>query len=131
MPNLSGSSTLMCEIYSASLTYWKTSDVLTHHPRPNPHYSRKLAAEALQEDFLSPTMSTIVASIVDLTGRPHLSIVSSAMNIARTVALAHSLGLNRDPTTWNIPEREKRLRMWIWWGILIHDRWYVPETILC
>ncbi|RKL36243.1 hypothetical protein BFJ72_g8372 [Fusarium proliferatum] len=37
--------------------------------------------------------------------------------------MAHSLGLNHSPISWEIPQSEKNLRMKIWWALLIHDKW--------
>lgn len=77
----------------------------------------------MHDDFLSPTLSTVLACILDLLGRPITSITYNAVNIGSTVALAQSLGLNRDPSNWNLDPRQKNLRIKTWWGLLIHDYW--------
>ncbi|KAJ5613240.1 hypothetical protein N7510_006434 [Penicillium lagena] len=33
------------------------------------------------------------------------------------------MGLNRDPSHWNISPIEKKFRIRIWWLVVIHDRW--------
>jgi len=68
-------------------------------------------------------MSTLQAVLVDLTGRPIYSLTGNVINNGRAVALANSLGLNRNPDKWNILNEEKCLRIRIWWGVLIHDTW--------
>lgn len=44
--------------------------------------------------------------------------------VGTAVALSNALGLNRDPSSWNISPLEKSLRTRIWWLVVIHDRWY-------
>ncbi|KIV83353.1 hypothetical protein PV11_05386 [Exophiala sideris] len=39
------------------------------------------------------------------------------------VAMAHDLGLNIEPTDWDIPEAEKRRRRRIWWAVYMQDKW--------
>lgn len=82
-----------------------------------------LTVSAMNDDFLSPNFSTILACILDLLGRPITSITYNAINVGRVVALSQSLGLNRNPTTWGLDPRQKSLRIRTWWGILIHDQW--------
>jgi len=96
---------------------------LKHHPRPDPQYAWNLAVAGLQEEFLAPRIETIEAALVDLNGRPISSVTGNVITSSRTVALAHILGLNHDPTTWNISQEEKDRRVRLWWGVLIHDRW--------
>lgn len=63
------------------------------------------------------------ATLLDLSGRPTTSIIGNTITSGRTVALANSLGLNRDPETWKLSSWEKTMRIRLWWGTLIHDRW--------
>lgn len=50
----------------------------------------------------------------------------NAISCGRLVSLSHCLGLNRDPSNWKISLQEKKQRIRLWWGVVIHDRWYVP-----
>lgn len=61
--------------------------------------------------------------LLNVGGRPTTSMIGNGMLLGTSVSLAHSLGLNRNPMTWNIPQSEKYLRMKLWWCLLIHDRW--------
>jgi hypothetical protein len=117
------SAALVCEVLVSSLIYWHRSESLRSHPCPDLRYGWNLAVAALQEEFLAPGMSTILAALIDLNGRPTTSITGNTINSGRTVALAHVLGLNRDPQTWKISDAEKNMRVRLWWGVLIHDRW--------
>ncbi|KAL4802605.1 fungal-specific transcription factor domain-containing protein [Aspergillus unguis] len=116
---------LACEIYACSLLLWKTSPKImsTGRPVPDIRYMWNLTVSAMNDDFLSPNFSTVLACILDLLGRPITSITYNAVNIGRIVALAQSLGLNRNPSTWGLDPRQKSLRIRTWWGIFIHDQW--------
>lgn len=98
-----------------------TTSLLTMHGQ----FIWNQAVAAIQEDFQGSTISTVHASLLDLIGRPVLSITGNIVTLGRTVTLAHSLGLHRDPTDWNATEHEKNVRIRLWWGVLIHDYWYV------
>ncbi|KAL4993309.1 fungal-specific transcription factor domain-containing protein [Aspergillus recurvatus] len=116
---------LACEIYACSLLLWKSSSKIAASNRPVPdiRYMWNLTVSAMNDDFLSPNFSTIMACILDLLGRPITTITYNAVNVGRVVALSQSLGLNRNPATWGLDPRQKSLRIRTWWGILIHDQW--------
>lgn len=105
------------------MVYWRQSPILKQFPVPDQRYCWNLAVESLQGDFLAPGLSTLYTALLDLSGRPVVSITGNTLTSGRTVALAHSLGLNRDPSKWRISDHEKNLRTRLWWGVLIHDRW--------
>ncbi|KAL2075594.1 hypothetical protein VTL71DRAFT_537 [Oculimacula yallundae] len=117
------SAALLCEIYASSLVYWNESSISSDRARPDQRYAWNLAVQALADDFLGPDLSTLQAAVVELNGRPVYSIIGNVVNNGRAVALSYSLGVNRNPSQWNISQREKDLRMRLWWGVLIHDRW--------
>jgi hypothetical protein len=76
----------------------------------------------LQEDFNESSVSTILASVLDMIGRPVNSIVGNIINEGRTLALAHTFGMNRNPTHWGCSDHEKRLRIRLWWAVAISNR---------
>lgn len=117
------SAALICQIYAITMSYWNQASFSKAHPHPDSRFAWNLAVKALQDDFLAPTLSTLQTVLVDLTGRPTYSITGNVINIGRAVTFSYSLGLNRDPSQWNISQREKDLRIRLWWGILIHDKW--------
>lgn len=108
-----------------SLIYWGRYRSLASHPKPDIQYAVNLAVAALHEEFSAPGLSTLSAALIDLTGRPIFSMTGNAINSGRTVALSHCLGLNRDPTNWKLSLSEKNQRIRLWWGVVVHDRWYV------
>jgi hypothetical protein len=117
------SSTLMCDIYASALLYWKRSDMLRGYPRPDLNFVWNLAVNALQEDFLGPTISTVHAALLDMVGRPVGAVTGNIVNAGRVVTLAQSLGLHRDPFSWSCTTHEKNVRTRLWWGVVIHDHW--------
>ncbi|KAH8768509.1 fungal-specific transcription factor domain-containing protein [Hyaloscypha finlandica] len=116
---------LVCEIYACSLISWNTSTKieLTSRPRPDIRYIWEQTVSALNDEFTGPGFSTVLACILDLSGRPTTSMTYNAVNIGRVVALSKSLGLNQDPRKWSLDQRQKDLRVRAWWGVLIHDWW--------
>lgn len=117
--------TLVCELYAVSLILWTTSKAIsvTGRPTPDVRYMWNLAVSAMNDDFVAPDFSTVLSCILDLLGRPTTSITYNAVNVGRVVALAQSLGLNRNPLKWDLAARQKNLRIRAWWGIFIHDQW--------
>ena len=81
------------------------------------------AVLALKDDFMAPSMVTIHAALLDMLGRPVYQITGNIINAGRTVNLAHSQGLHRGPSAWNMGDTEKALRIKVWWALLVHDHW--------
>ncbi|KAF2477765.1 C6 transcription factor-like protein [Lindgomyces ingoldianus] len=117
------SKSLLCVVYAIASPNWRKSDILKMHPKPDPHYVWNKAINAVLEDFLSPSLATVSAAVLDLVGRPSISIVGNITLCGRTVGLAHTLGLHRDPSKWKVSEDEKSMRIRLWWGVLITDYW--------
>ncbi|RMZ72059.1 c6 transcription factor [Pyrenophora seminiperda CCB06] len=114
---------LLCVIYALASPHWTKSDTLKMHPKPNSYYVWNKAIAATLEDFLSPGMSTIQAAVLDQVGRPSVSIIGNITLCGRTVSLAQTFGLHRDPSKWNITENEKSVRVRLWWCVFITDQW--------
>ncbi|KAH9428579.1 hypothetical protein MCOR02_011129 [Pyricularia oryzae] len=117
------SPTLLCYVYATSLIFWRSSPILRKHPRPDITYALNQSVSALQEDFHAASLSTVYAALLDLNGRPTTAVTYNTMLNGRVVAMAHLLGLNRDPERWDLSDQDKKLRARLWWGVLIHDRW--------
>jgi hypothetical protein len=114
---------LMCVVYSMGSALWTRSEILKMHPRPDSHYVWNKGISATLEDFLSPGMPTIQAAVLDQIGRPSVSIVGNITLCGRTVSLAQTFGLHRDPSQWDITKNEKSVRIRLWWCCLITDHW--------
>lgn len=117
---------LLCCLYANSLIYWKGSSKLVYAGRvPDSRFIWNQANEALNSElFLSPGISTVLAILINVCGRPSTSMFGNGGMVGTAVALSNALGLNRDPSCWTISPLEKSLRIRIWWLVLIHDRWY-------
>jgi hypothetical protein len=59
-----------------------------------------------------------------MLGRPIYHMTGNIINAGRTVNLAHSHGLHRDPSAWRAGDSEKSLRARVWWALVVHDHWY-------
>ncbi|CBF79835.1 Zn(II)2Cys6 transcription factor [Aspergillus nidulans FGSC A4] len=115
---------LLCNLYANSLIYWGSSTKLSSGRIPDIRYIWNQANEALHSElFLSPGLSSIMAILINVNGRPSTSMFGNGGMVGMAVALSNALGLNRDPTGWSISPLEKSLRIRIWWLVLIHDRW--------
>ena len=117
------SPTLICNMYAIGLPYWTASTVLSRRHRPDSAFAWNQAADALRDDFSAPSITTVHSTLLSLSGRPCLEMRGNLLNLGRAVSLAHSLGLHRDPTNWQILDAEKNLRIKLWWAALIHDHW--------
>lgn len=69
------------------------------------------------------------AALLDMVGRPVFGIQGNIVDAGRTVALAQSLGLHRDPSQWRAREHEKGVRIRLWWGVVVHDAWYACSIV--
>ncbi|KAJ5633304.1 transcriptional regulator family: Fungal Specific TF [Penicillium lividum] len=115
---------LLSCLYAHMLVFWRYDPKLSQIRSPDPRFIWNLACEALYSELhLSPGISTIIAILLNIGGRPTTSMIGNGIQLGSAVALCHSLGLNRNPRPWDIPQAEKFLRMTIWWSILIQDRW--------
>lgn len=122
---------LLCNLYANSLIYWKNSPKLRAGRTPDIRFIWNQANEALHSElFLSPGISTLMSIIINVCGRPSTSMFGNGGMVGTAVALSNALGLNRDPSSWNISPLEKSLRTRIWWLVVIHDRWYEFMNII-
>ncbi|TEA20484.1 putative transcriptional regulatory protein [Colletotrichum sidae] len=115
---------LLSVLYAHSMIFWKNSPNLPSEYCPDSRFIWNQATETLfSELHISPGISTIIAIILNVGGRPTTSMIMNEIQLGAAVSLAQSLGLNRDPTDWNISMPEKCLRMKIWWALVVHDKW--------
>ncbi|KAJ5888322.1 transcriptional regulator family: Fungal Specific TF [Penicillium taxi] len=115
---------LLACLYGHMLPFWRYDPKLSQVRRPDDRFIWNLACEALYSELhLSPGISTITAILINVNGRPTTSMIGNGVQFGAAVALCNSLGLNRNPIPWDIPDSEKHFRIKIWWSVLIHDRW--------
>lgn len=114
----------MACLYAHSLIYWRYDKSLSRHHCPDGRFIWNLANEAVYSELhLQPSVSIIQAILLNVGGRPTTSLVGNAGLLGAAVALAFSLGLNRNPLGWEMTATEQEQRMRIWWTLLFYDRW--------
>ncbi|KXJ89930.1 fungal-specific transcription factor domain-domain-containing protein [Microdochium bolleyi] len=114
---------LLSNLYAQSLVYWRQTLPPGHHC-PDIRYIWNQANEALYwELYQSPGLSTIVAILLNISGRPLSSMIGNAVLLGAAISLAHCLGLNRNCMSWDISRAEKAHRIRVWWAIIIYDKW--------
>ncbi|KAJ5100441.1 transcriptional regulator family: Fungal Specific TF [Penicillium angulare] len=115
---------LLACLYAHMLSFWRYDFKLSQTRCPDSRFIWNLASETVYSELhLSPGISTITAILLNIGGRPTTSMVGNGVQLGSAVSLCHSMGLNRNPLSWDIPEVEKNLRINVWWSVLIHDRW--------
>lgn len=117
------SSPLLCQMYAVSLVFWHCSASLHGLNQPDVAFAWNAAVTALRDDLLAPCMTTVHASLLAITGRPTIGVTGNVVKAGSMITLAHSLALHRDPSSWQIPRAEKRIRINVWWSVVIHDYW--------
>lgn len=116
--------TCLINIISYALFYWDSAPALAGHLRPDQDFAWSTAVAENTADMQKSDISTIISICINVAGRPSRCMVSNVTNVARTVALAHSIGLNHDCSEWKISEMERSTRWKAWWGVVIQDRWF-------
>lgn len=120
------SASFLACLYAHSLVFWTSDPMLAGQRRPDQRFIWNLANEALYSELrLYPSIHTLAAILINVGGRPSTLVFNNAGQLGFATSIAFTLGLNRDPSGWDIPEHEKSLRRRVWWALLIHDRWYV------
>ncbi|OJD12922.1 hypothetical protein AJ78_06549 [Emergomyces pasteurianus Ep9510] len=115
---------LLSTIYASALIYWQDSPKLRNIRCPDVNFIWAQACEAVNSEvFLSPGMSTVIALMLNVCGRPSTTMLGNGGLNGLAVALSNALGLHRDPSDWSIPASEKQLRISIWRMVVVHDRW--------
>lgn len=117
------SSPLLCQMYAVSIVFWACSNALKYAGQPDMAFAWNQAVVALRDDLLAPCMTTVHASLLAITGRPNIGLTGNVVKAGSMITLAHSLALHRDPSSWQIPDQEKRIRINVWWAVVIHDYW--------
>lgn len=116
--------TFLCTLHAITMFYWDLSPALSPYPKLDQDFAWQVAMSSSFADFSRSDLTTIISIALNIAGRPSTCVVNNTMNIARLVALSHSIGLNHDPSQWKMSGEEKRTRQKTWWAVLISDRFY-------
>ncbi|KAL1859637.1 hypothetical protein Daus18300_009502 [Diaporthe australafricana] len=117
---------LLAAVYAHALTFWSQPRRAQGRHCPDGRFVWNQATDALYSELqLSPGMSTVIAVLLDVGGRPSTSMIGNGVLIGSAVSIAHGLGLHRDPGDWaGVSDAEKRVRVQIWWALVVHDKWF-------
>ncbi|KAK8845622.1 hypothetical protein IAR55_006338 [Kwoniella newhampshirensis] len=80
-----------------------------------------VAAE--DEEYKQPRLQTLQLAIISLATRPSQAHAVNAMSLARSVSIAHMIGLHLDCSDWRLPRWERSVRKRVWWALVIMDKW--------
>ncbi|KAI9708817.1 MAG: hypothetical protein M1820_003772 [Bogoriella megaspora] len=111
-------------LFAHSLLLWKWYAKRQGQYCPDIRFIWNQANEALYSELhLYPGISTIIAVLLNVSGRPVTSMIGNGVLLGSAISIAHSLGLNRDASQLDISPAERRSRTNLWWIIFIFDKW--------
>ncbi|WVQ80940.1 hypothetical protein IAT38_003047 [Cryptococcus sp. DSM 104549] len=83
----------------------------------------KEVVSAEDEEYKQPRLQVIQLALISLSTRPSQAHAVNAMSLARSVSIAHMIGLHLDCSEWRLPRWERSVRKRSWWALLILDKW--------
>ncbi|KAH3670805.1 hypothetical protein OGAPHI_001321 [Ogataea philodendri] len=130
LTNQQVSSTLLASIYVISTPFLEGQELqlyLSKDAKGDWHQLNDFILKSLSLEQGAATLQTVQAILLKLNARPLIIRNANAPRhwalSGSLVALGQELGLNIDPSGWDIPSQEKRLRRVLWWAIYVHDKW--------
>lgn len=121
---------LLAGIYALASPFSPWDDTLCLHNAYTPPSIEALwqiSHTCLQRELQFPHLSTVQIFLLLLNHLPFDSVsVENPFSwsmAASMLAMAQSLGLNADPTGWNLPSWEIRLRRRLWWAVVVEHTW--------
>ena len=114
----------LVNLVAHALFYWELSPALANYARPDQDFAWQVGTQINNSEFSKNNLANILAMSMNLAGRPSTNLMNNSTNVAKTVALAHAIGLNHDSSEWKMLDQERRVRWKAWWGVVVHDRWF-------
>lgn len=122
------SATLLATIYLVSTPFLDgelENDVL--NMKNNWYKLYAFITQALPLEKGAPTLQTLQTLLLKLHLRPliirNANLPQHWVQSASLVALAQDIGLNLDPSDWDVPLWETKMRRILWWTVYVHDKW--------
>lgn len=113
-------------IYGLACPFWDRDKTLRSFPSLDQGEIFEHAHTALNRELDSPKLSTLQSCLLILHENPPLTgTTESPRNwtlACQATSCAQSLGLHSDPSLWDIPDWEKRLRKKLWWAAFVTDK---------
>ncbi|OAA70854.1 Transcription factor [Akanthomyces lecanii RCEF 1005] len=102
--------------------------VVTETPAPDADCLHKYVWACISREMHAPSYDTIQAALLLIERRiPLTDLCDSPFNSclqAAITSMAFSLGLHRNPDTWEaLSEPQKQKRRTLWWLVFVEDRW--------
>ncbi|RJE26194.1 hypothetical protein PHISCL_01442 [Aspergillus sclerotialis] len=114
-------------IYGLACPFWDRDERLKFLQAVDQGELFEYAHAALNRELDSPKLSTLQSCLLILHENPPLTgTTESPRNwtlACQATSCAQCLGLHTDPSLWNIPDWEKRLRKRLWWATFVTDKW--------
>jgi hypothetical protein len=117
-------SNFLANLVAHALFYWDLSPALSAYARPDQDFAWQVGTSVNNSEFSKNNLANILSMTMNLAGRPSTNLINNSTNVAKTVALAHAIGLNHDCAEWKMLDQERRVRWKAWWGVVVHDRWF-------
>ena len=120
---------LLAAIYGHALPFcaWDEKLCVDVYTPPSPDALFRIAWITCQSGLHTPSYAGLQTMLLFVQRRPTNKNVSDTpfkgVMISTAVSIAVSLGLNRDPTNWPIPDWEIKQRRRLAWATFIQDKW--------
>ncbi|GAD93340.1 fungal specific transcription factor domain-containing protein [Paecilomyces variotii No. 5] len=114
-------------VYGLACPFWEHDDSLRSQAPISQHELFDQVHIALNRELDSPKLSTLQACLLVLHETPPLTQTTESPRnwtlACQATSCAQNLGLQQDPSLWNIPTWEKSLRKKLWWATFATDKW--------
>ncbi|KAJ9272880.1 transcriptional regulator family: Fungal Specific TF [Paecilomyces variotii] len=114
-------------VYGLACPFWAQDSTLQSQPLVSQHELFDQVHTALNRELDSPKLSTLQACLLALQETPPLTQTTESPRnwtfACQATSCAQNLGLQQDPSLWNIPAWEKSLRKKLWWATFATDKW--------
>ena len=112
---------LLAAMYGLSIPFCPAAKDTT--PAPLQDY----VSRALSTECRAPRLETIETALLFIQRYPEAHrtppLPGLCPEIGTLVGMAHDLGLNIDPSGWNLPPTDRSRRKRLWWLVYIVDKW--------
>lgn len=120
---------VLAAIYGHALPFcaWDEQLCVDVYTPPSPEALFRIAWYSAQAMCHTPSLAVVQAFLLMVQRRPTNKHVSDTpfkgIMWTNAVSIAQSLGLNRDPSDWPLPEWEIRHRRRLAWATYVQDKW--------
>jgi hypothetical protein len=106
-------------VYVMALNWWSYGYELADLPKPNAEVLEAKVQRMLFNASQRPKISDLQGGLVLMQSPGAASWAMTGL----LLAMAQNLGLNSDPTTWQVPDWERGVRKRVAWAMYMQDKW--------